>query len=395
MSYPIHPAANALPMLKADELQALADNIKREGLQVPITVVDGQVIDGRNRLKACEMAGVPPVYDARNDIEDIPMWVWSLNAERRHLSSQEQKVLIWKKLYGMSEEIQAARAKIKEDERKAKAGNTNAAKNKVVQRGQPRFTGGDFDTKHRVIQAGVPCVDDPEQNIVYVPPKPKIAKSRELVAEAAKVNKTAVARAEALERKAPELAGKVASGELTFSQAAKKANVHVSNNSGENEWYTPPAYIEAAREVMGGIDCDPASNDVAQKTVKADKYYTIENSGLDDFVQWNGRIWMNPPYESTLIKAFVEKLVDEFMVHRLTEACVLVNNATETAWFQSLASVASAVGFTRGRVRFLDPQGKPGGAPLQGQAVIYIGENVVEFANAFSGLCWIAEVHHG
>ena len=44
-------------------------------------------------------------------------------------------------------------------------------------------------------------------------------------------------------------------------------NTHVANNSCNNEWYTPPKFIEAAREVMGSIDLDPATSKVAQETV--------------------------------------------------------------------------------------------------------------------------------
>lgn len=54
---------------------------------------------------------------------------------------------------------------------------------------------------------------------------------------------------------------------------------HVTNNSKDDEWYTPAKYIEAAREVLGSIDLDPASNDFANETVKASVYYTEERDG--------------------------------------------------------------------------------------------------------------------
>ena len=60
----------------------------------------------------------------------------------------------------------------------------------------------------------------------------------------------------------------------------------------------------------------------------------------------------------------------------MSTAIVLVNNATDTEWFATLDHVASAVCFSRGRVNFWQPnpdiQDKNG--PLQGQAVIYVGD---------------------
>ncbi len=63
---------------------------------------------------------------------------------------------------------------------------------------------------------------------------------------------------------------------------------------GSNEWYTPSKYIEAAREVMGEIDLDPASSDLANQTVKASMYYSQQEDGL--ILPWHGNCWINPPY---------------------------------------------------------------------------------------------------
>jgi ParB family chromosome partitioning protein len=164
--------------------------------------------------------------------------------------------------------------------------------------------------------------------------------------------------------------------------AVKRA--HVANNSGNNEWYTPPEYIDRARAVMGGIDLDPASSEVANGTVRAAKFYTAQDNGLAQ--EWAGRVWMNPPYAQPLMGEFAEAVASKYENREIDQACVLVNNGTETQWFQRMLSAADAVCFPRSRVRFLDPEGKPSGAPLQGQAVFYFGDSPERFDREFSQL---------
>lgn len=160
---------------------------------------------------------------------------------------------------------------------------------------------------------------------------------------------------------------------------------HVSANSGENEWYTPPEFIEAARDVMGSIDLDPASCETAQANVQAKRFYTADDDGLSK--KWTGNVWLNPPYSKELIGEFAAKVATE--ASRLNQAVVLVNNATDTAWFHQLASVASAICFLRGRVKFLDKSGKPANTPVQGQAVLYVGPHAEAFRSRFSALGFV------
>ena len=155
---------------------------------------------------------------------------------------------------------------------------------------------------------------------------------------------------------------------------------HVSNNTGNNEWYTPAKYIEMAMAVMGSIDTDPATSVIANKTVKATKIFTAEDNGLAQ--KWSGNVWMNPPYAQPLISQFSEAIANKFVSGEISQGIVLVNNATETAWFQILLAQASAVCFPKSRVRFVAPDGSLG-APLQGQAIVYFGSNAALFGEVF------------
>lgn len=166
------------------------------------------------------------------------------------------------------------------------------------------------------------------------------------------------------------------------TETVERRNVHVANNSGENEWYTPPKFLEAAREVMGAIDLDPASCELANGNVQAAQFFSAEENGLEQ--QWGGNVWMNPPYAQPLIQQFCDKLLHEVYAGNVASACVLVNNGTETAWGQALLREASAVCFPSSRIRFIDKEGKPSGAPLQGQMIVYMGADVSAFQQAFA-----------
>lgn len=165
--------------------------------------------------------------------------------------------------------------------------------------------------------------------------------------------------------------------EEVVAEVVQKKKAHVSNNSGNNEWYTPDCYIESAKEVMGSIDLDPASSDVANQRVQAESIYTAETDGLKQ--KWYGNIWMNPPYAQPLIQHFCEKLTTE----QYEQAIVLVNNATETKWGNLLLSISSAICFPKGRIRFISPDGSTGDSPLQGQMFAYIGDKTDAFINEF------------
>lgn len=168
-----------------------------------------------------------------------------------------------------------------------------------------------------------------------------------------------------------------------------ETTAHVGHNSGENEWYTPAEFVEAARTVLGSIDLDPASTDAANVVVKAEQIYTASDDALAQ--QWDGRVWMNPPYSQPLITQFCEKLAASVKACTVPAFVVLVNNATETQWFRSLADVSASICFPTGRVQFWSP-GKASATPLQGQAVLYAGRAVDRFAETFALFGFVAEI---
>jgi phage N-6-adenine-methyltransferase len=177
--------------------------------------------------------------------------------------------------------------------------------------------------------------------------------------------------------------------ERTYEQALARyikileldPSVHVTQNTGENEWYTPGDIIEAARAVLGGIDLDPASTAAANEIVQAATFFSAMDDGLKQY--WHGHVWMNPPYAQPLIEHFAKKLAASIQAHEVSAAIALVNNATETEWFQTMGTVTDAVCFPSGRIRFWNPA-KETAMPLQGQALLYMGPQIDHFCERFA-----------
>lgn len=87
-----HKAAAVFPMLSGEELDALADDIAKHGQREPIVLLDGEILDGRNRFAACGQACVDPIFVEADDAAraDPIAFVVSKNLHRRHMDSSQR-----------------------------------------------------------------------------------------------------------------------------------------------------------------------------------------------------------------------------------------------------------------------------------------------------------------
>lgn len=167
-----------------------------------------------------------------------------------------------------------------------------------------------------------------------------------------------------------------------------------------NDWHTPARYIEAARSVLGSIDLDPFSSAKANETVKAARYFTVEDDAitmkgawtplLDDYPR--DKAFVNPPYSRGVIDAAIARFLVE--LPRLSAAIVLTNNATETQWFQRLMKRCNAACFADHRIAFESPDNKQESGNTRGQVFFFFGPVYarMKFAKVFKKIGQISEM---
>ena len=353
----------SIPPLSTEERAGLEKNLLSDGCRDPLVVwaERGILLDGHNRKEICDQYGIN--YQVKEislpDRDAAADWIDSQQLGRRNLSPDQMSLLRGRRY------------------NRLKKGHGGNRKN-----GRSSDQNDHLNTSTKLAaEYGVGCAT--------------VRRDGQYADAAAKLNvQSEVARGEIAAprqeviRTARSLPDNPSPEQLEEARESI-TRPHVANNSGDNEWYTPTEYIDRAKAAMGSIDLDPASSEEANKIVGADKYYTADDDGLAK--PWSGRVFMNPPYSQPLIQKFCEKLIEEYQSGNITQAVVLVNNATETRWFQMLMRSASAVCFPAGRIRFWHP--RKTAVPLQGQAVIYFGKNSKQFIEQFGNagsVCHVA-----
>lgn len=361
-----------LAPLTAEEFSGLEADILDKGCLDPIKTWNHIIIDGHNRFAICNKHSMTYEtqelnFDSRDDVIE---WMIRHQLSRRN-QTPEQISYFRGMLYEQKKKTQGGTGANQHEQ----SGNYfHSAKTADVIAQEYGVTGKTIRNDAAYSRALNTIAAEAGEEV----------KQQILSGELPMTKKDVVELAQMPVEERQEIIEQVTTGQVKTVKEATRA--HVANNSGNNEWYTPDEFIVAAREVMGRIDLDPASNPIANEHVQAAVYYSIEDDGLTK--QWTGKVWMNPPYESKLIIQFAEKLCSEYTAGNVQEAIVLVNNATETKWFQGIAHRARAICFPQSRIRFWYP-GKTEAAPLQGQAFLYLGSDPIAFVDTFSkfGLC--------
>jgi len=151
-----------------------------------------------------------------------------------------------------------------------------------------------------------------------------------------------------------------------------------------DECYTPSHITERVHRCLGAIDLDPASCEVANRTVGAARFYTKAEDGF--MKPWAGRVFLNPPYTKNQVTRWVKRLGAAYEDGDVASAVLLCNSAPGYDWWEQLWEERPVVVLRR-RLTFLQEDGTPyPDHHKKGQTVAYYGRDLRAFVAAFGDL---------
>jgi hypothetical protein len=257
----IHPVATMFPMMSDAELAELADDIRENGLREAIWTYDGKVVDGRNRLKACQIAGVEPKFREWKGDGSLVKFIVSLNSHRRHLSPGQRAAV--------AVEIEKHLAVEIAEEKRAKCSDAGRSG------GRPSLSGSNQEKGSRT---NARTLSDDSA--------PRLAGKE--AAEEAGVSPRLVASAKQIAKTSPEVFEKVKSGQQTIPEAKRELGLTPPKPTGKcrvnGELVDDPPDI-AKRRAAGKIPANvvPVIDDPDEKTSFADiQEEYVERAAIQD-----------------------------------------------------------------------------------------------------------------
>ncbi len=174
----------------------------------------------------------------------------------------------------------------------------------------------------------------------------------------------------------------------------------INQNSSDVEYFTPLPIVNLARQVMGGIDLDPASSTEANAGINARNIYTIKDDGITQ--PWYGAVWLNHPFGRREIpcapdcakkhthhdyllygnSGWITKLMNEWNEGNIEQACTITYASTSEKWFRPLLEFPQC--FITTRTNYYLPDGTLKKGVTKGSVVTYLGPRVNRFAQAFN-----------